>query len=125
LSSLEKDNADCSSSDRKITGGDDMAFKTALIAHAPDADPEKHKCTIETEKYSMSVNIVRDQGQALEVARRLAGEGTHSIMLCPGFSHADVAELAEVVGDRVGVFVARGDTPSNRVAAEVIMREWG
>jgi len=108
-----------------MTGGDGMAFKTALIAHAPDADPERDNCVIETAMYSMSVNIVWGQDQALEVSRRLAGEGVHSIILCPGFSHGDVAAIAEAVGNGVGIFVARGDTPSNRVAGEAIAREWG
>ena len=30
-----------------------MAFKTVFIAHAPDADPEKHHNLIETGKYKL------------------------------------------------------------------------
>ena len=102
-----------------------MAFRTAFIAHAPEADPEKNRCTIEMEKYRLEVRIVSNQEQALEVCRKLAEEGLDSILLCPGFTHADVAEIAATVGSGIGVTVARGDAPSNRAAMEVIAREWG
>ena len=102
-----------------------MAFKAALIAHAPDADPEEHKAVIETPKYKLFVNVVRGQDQAVEVCRRLVEEeGIHAVMLCPGFTNKDVAGIAKAVGEDVGVNVARGDGPSNRIAMETIMREW-
>ena len=44
-----------------------MAFVAAFVAHAPDADPEKHRCVIETPKYKLYVVVVRDQEQAKEV----------------------------------------------------------
>jgi hypothetical protein len=102
----------------------DMAFKVAFLAHAPDAKPEKHKCVIETSKYKLFVVVVKDQDQAVEVCRKLVKEeGIHSVLLCPGFTHRDVTEIAEVVGENVAVAVARGDGPSNRVSAEVRKRE--
>lgn len=101
-----------------------MAFNVVFVAHAPDAEPEKHRCLIETPRYRLHVRVVRSQAQALEVCRELAkGEGIHAILLCPGFTHTDIAELAEAVGEGVGIFVARGDAPSNRVVAEVMERE--
>ncbi len=102
-----------------------MAFVAAFVAHAPDADPEKHRCVIETPKYKLYVTVVRGQEQAKEECRKLATEeGIHSVVLCPGFTNADVAEIAEVVGPGVGVNVARGDGPSTRIAVETIAREW-
>lgn len=102
-----------------------MAFKAAFVAHCPDADPEKHKAVIETPKYKLYVNVVRDQDQAVEVCRKLAEEeGIHAVMLCPGFTNRDVAGIAEAVGSSVGVNVARGDGPGTRIAMEVIGREW-
>lgn len=102
-----------------------LAFVTAFVAHAPDADPQKHRCVIETEKYRLHVAVVRDQAQALEACRRLVEEeGVQSFVLCPGFTHGDVAEIAKAVGEDVGVNVARGDPPSNRVAMRIISREW-
>lgn len=103
-----------------------MAFKAALIAHAPDADPEQHHCLIDTGRYRLSVVVVRDQAQAETESRKLVEEeGIQAIMLCPGFTHADVAAIAAAVGDQVGVNVARGDGPAGRIAGEVIAREWG
>lgn len=100
-----------------------MAFKAAFIAHTPDADPGKHKSRIETSKYELSVRLVKDQSQAIEVCKKLVKEGIHSILLCPGFIHEDVSEISEAVGNHVGVFVARGDGPSSRVTKEVMRRE--
>lgn len=101
-----------------------MAFKVAFLAHTPDAEPEKHRCMIETSKYKLFVVLVKGQEQAVEVCKKLVKEeGIHSILLCPGFTHRNVAEIAEAVGENVGVTVARGDGPSNRVSAEVRKRE--
>ena len=101
-----------------------MAFKVDFLAHTPDAEPEKHRCMIETSKYKLFVVLVKEQEQAVEVCKKLVKEeGIHSILLCPGFTHRNVAEIAEAVGENVGVTVARGDGPSNRVSAEVRKRE--
>ena len=101
-----------------------MAFKVVFLAHAPDAEPEKHRCMIETSKYKLFSVVVRDQAQAVEECRKLAKEeGIHSVLLCPGFTHRDVAEITEVVGGNVSVAVARGDGPSSRVSAEIRRRE--
>lgn len=101
-----------------------MAFNVVFVAHAPDAEPEKHGCLIETSKYRLFVRVVRNQAQAVEVCQDLVKrEGIHAILLCPGFTHMNIAELAEAVGEGVGIFVARGDSPSNRVVAEVMEKE--
>ena len=101
-----------------------MAFKAAFLAHAPDADPEKHRCVIETSKFRLFVVVVKDQNQAVEVCKKLVKEeGINSILLCPGFTHKDVAQIAEAVGEKVGVVVARGDGPSSRVVMEVMKKE--
>ncbi|RKY83470.1 hypothetical protein DRQ09_10015 [candidate division KSB1 bacterium] len=101
-----------------------MAFKTLFLAHAPDADPEKHKCIIETSKYKLFVVLVRDQESAIKVSKKLVeDERVNSILLCPGFKHKDIAEIAEAVGENVGVSVARGDGPSSRTVMEVMKKE--
>ena len=101
-----------------------MAFKVLFLAHAPDAEPEKHSCVIETSKYKLFVVLVKNQYQAVEACKKLVKEeGIHSILLCPGFTHRNVAEIAEAVGKNVAVAVARGDGPSNRVSMEVRKRE--
>jgi len=102
-----------------------MVFKALFLAHAPDADAEKHRCVIETSKYyKLFVVVVRDQEQAVEVCKKIVEEeGVQSILLCPGFTHRDVAEISEAVGENVGVFVARGDGPSNRNSIKVMRSE--
>jgi len=101
-----------------------MAFKVVFLAHASDAEPVKHRCVIETSKYKLFAVVVKDQAQAVEECKKLVKEeGIHSVLLCPGFTHRNVAEIAEAVGKNVAVSVARGDGPSSRVSAEVRRRE--
>lgn len=101
-----------------------MAFKAVFLAHAPDAEPEKHRCVIETSTYKLFAVAVRGQDQAVEVCKKLVKEeGVHLILLCPGFTHRDVAEISEAVGENVGVFVARGDGRSNTVSMMIRKRE--
>jgi len=101
-----------------------MAFKAAFLAHAPDAEPEKNRCMVETSKYKLFVVVVSNQEQAVKECKRLVKEeGIHAVMLCPGFTHESVAELAQVLGGNIGVFVARGGGPSTRVSMEVMARE--
>jgi biotin synthase-related radical SAM superfamily protein len=101
-----------------------MAFKVVFIAHTPDAEPEKHQCVIETSKYRLLVRLVKNQEQAVEVCKKLVKEeGIHSILLCPGFTHQNVAEISEAVGKNVGISVARGDGLSGKVVKEVMKRE--
>jgi len=102
-----------------------MAFKVLFLAHAPDADAENYRCVIETPKhYKLFVVVVKDQGQAIEVCKKVVKEkGIQAILLCPGFTHKDVAEISKSVGENVGVFVARGDGPSNRISMETMKRE--
>jgi len=101
-----------------------MAFKAVFLAHAPDADPEKHRSVIDTGQYKLFSVVVRDQRQGVEVCKRLVKEeGVHSILLCPGHTHQDVAEISQAVGKEVGVTVARGDSPGMRAVQEVMKRE--
>jgi len=86
------------------------------LAHAPGADLEKHQGVFETSKYKLFVIIVKNQHEAFETCKKLFSEdGIHAILLCPGFTHGDVAKISETVGDNVGVFIARGDGPSTKV----------
>jgi hypothetical protein len=101
-----------------------MAFKVVFLAHAPDADPEKHRSVIDTGKYKLYSVVVKNQTQAVNECRKLVEEeGIHSILLCPGFTHRNIAEIVEAVRDKAGVFVSRGDGPSSRITALVRRRE--
>ena len=98
-----------------------MAFTALFIAHAPDADPERDRALIDTGVYRLFTVVVKDQEQALDVCRRMVvEEGIHSVLLCPGNTHEDVAGIAAAVGEGVSVSVARGDARSMRVAAKAM-----
>ena len=101
-----------------------MAFKSLFIAHAPDADKDKHRTSIETGKYKLFCVVVKNQRDAVEVVKEIVKkERIDSVLLCPGFTHVDVAEIAHTVGSKVSVVVARGDGPSNRATMEALKRE--
>ncbi len=101
-----------------------MAFRVLFLAHTSDAEPEKHRCVIETPKYKLFAVLVKNQNQAVEMCRKLSKEeGIHSILLCPGFTHRDVAEIAEAAGQNVAIAVARGDGPSSRISGKIRKRE--
>jgi Family of unknown function (DUF6506) len=102
-----------------------MSFKTAFIAHAPDADPEKHHSLIETGKYKLFTYVVKTQAEALMVSRRLyEKENIESILLCPGFTHRDVAEIFDALDRKVAVCVSRGDGPSSMITGPILQREF-
>jgi len=97
-----------------------MAFKAVFLAHATDAEPERDRNLIETTVYKLYTIVVKNQAQAVEECKKLVrDEGIHSVLLCPGFSDKNVAEITEAVGGTVGVAVARGDPPGRRVPAKV------
>ncbi len=98
-----------------------MQFKALFLAHAPDAQTNKHRATLETSIYKLFVVIVQNEPQAVQVAQEmLETEGIHSVLLCPGFTHAEVAKIQEAVKGRAGVYVARGDGPSAKIVQNVM-----
>ncbi|GAF67866.1 unnamed protein product [marine sediment metagenome] len=101
-----------------------MSFNVLFIAHAPDADKHKHRSEIDTGKYHLFSVVVRNQTEAIEIAREIVDDrNIDTILLCPGFTHSAVAEISEALGGRVGVAVARGDGPSNKISAQARSRE--
>ena len=102
-----------------------MAFKALFIAHAPDADYEKHRSLIETGKYKLFTVVVKTQEEAIKVSKSFyEKEKIDSVLLCPGFSHKDVAELFEALDSKVAVCVSRGDAPSSKITGPVLQREF-
>jgi hypothetical protein len=100
-----------------------MAFRTLFMAHAPDANKVQHRCFIDTGKYQLDVVIVKNQAEALEVSAQLFREKKiESILLCPGFTHQDIAEIVRATENKVSVCVARGDGPSNKISMEALKR---
>jgi hypothetical protein len=98
-----------------------MPFTALFVAHVPDADPAKDRSLLETDLYRLVSVLVRDTEQAVAVCRELvADEGVQSVLLCPGNTHEDVAQIVAALGDGVSVSVARGDSRSMRVAAKAM-----
>jgi len=102
-----------------------MAFKAAFLAHATDAELERDRSVIETSVYKLFTIVVKNQAQAVEECKKLVKEESiHSILLCPGFSDKNVAEITEAVGETVGVAVARGGSPGRKVPTEVRIKAY-
>lgn len=102
-----------------------MAFKALFLSHAPDADYKKHNSTIDTGRYTLFTFVVKDQEEAIKVSKDVhAREIIDAVILCPGFSHADVAEIFEALDGGVSVNVSRGDGPSNKLSAPKIQKEY-
>jgi hypothetical protein len=103
-----------------------MAFKSLFMAHAPDAEKEKHRSVIDTGKYILFSAVVKDQDDAISVAKQMYDkEKIDSIILCPGFTHTDVSGIFQALQGKVGVTVARGDGPSTKITQAVIQKEFG
>jgi len=98
-----------------------MAFTALSLSHAPDADYKKHNCIIDTGKYRLLVYVVKSQGEALKLVRSIyETEKMDAVLLCPGFTHSDVAEIFRVLEGKVSVSVARGDGPSSQIANQAL-----
>ena len=102
-----------------------MAFKALFLAHAPDADFEKHNNTIDTGKFKLFIVVVKTQNEAIKVSVSInKKENINAIILCPGFTHNDVSEIFQALEGKVSVNVARGDGPSNKISQPVIQSEF-
>ncbi|GAG64722.1 unnamed protein product [marine sediment metagenome] len=101
-----------------------MAFKALFLAHAPDADKTKHRSLIDTGVYQLFSVVVKTQEEAIEVCKDfIQNKKIDSILLCPGFTHTDVAEIFKTTGGSVAVSVSRGDGPSGRVSLKARKKE--
>ncbi|MBN1938109.1 MAG: hypothetical protein JW843_00885 [Candidatus Aminicenantes bacterium] len=101
-----------------------MPFQALFLAHAPDADLNKHQAFIDTGKYHLDVVMVKNQAEALAVVANLHKlKKLDSIILCPGFTHKDLAEIVALTDGKVAVCPARGDGPSSRIALDALRRE--
>jgi len=101
-------------------------FKVTSIVMAPDGDPTKHRATIKTSKLELTVVVIKmlDFDQAIEVAKDMVqNHGVQSIYLCAGFSSQAIGRIADAVGDKVAIQVARGDSPTTAMVLETLTKE--
>ena len=92
-------------------------FKALFIGHAPDAVKNIHRSIIDTVLYRLYSFIVKTQEEAIEVSKELyEEEKIDAVILCPGFTHSDVAEIFQSLEGKVSINVARGDGPSGGIS---------
>jgi hypothetical protein len=100
-----------------------MPFTEAFVALVPDADPARDRTVLRTDLYALFVVFVPDEAQAAEVSRALVTDkGVQSVNLCPGFTNAGVARVAEAVGGTIAVSVSRGDGAAAQLTREGLER---
>lgn len=96
-----------------------MKFNTLYVSKWADGDPE---CTrvIETPTYSLHSMVAGDGCERTSVVSDYCRKHKiHSVVLCPGFTHSMVAQLADDLSDTTAVCVARSDGPGARISGPV------
>ena len=83
--------------------------KMAFMVLVPDADPDKHCCTMTTGLVEFTVQFVTSMEQAVEMAKKLADEGNSVIELCGGFGHSMTGRIADAVRGKAAVGSVRFD----------------
>jgi hypothetical protein len=109
-----------------------MKFKEAYVILVPEVnsrpfmtvDPAKDRSVLDTSKYTCYTVLVQNQVQALEECQKLVQkEGVNSITFCPGFSDKDVAQISDIVGENVGICVARGNSNNSKIVSKLIEQD--
>jgi len=83
--------------------------KAAYMVLLPDADPEKHRCTVATGLAELTMQFVANMDQAVNMAKQLADQGCSLIELCGGFGHSMTGKIADVVRGQAAVGAVRFD----------------
>jgi len=84
-------------------------MKLVFMALVPDADPDKHRCTMTTGMVDLTVQFVTSMDHALGMAKQLADQGYSVIELCGGFGHAMTGRIADAVRGKATVGCVRFD----------------
>jgi hypothetical protein len=83
--------------------------KMAFMALVPDADPEKHRCTMETGLVEIVFVFTANMKQSIDVAKQLVDQGCSVIELCGGFGHSMTGKIADAVKGKAAVGSVRFD----------------
>lgn len=86
-----------------------MGLKAAFIFLAPEADPGKHRTTVDTPVVELTVVGVKNYAEAVETAAQLADQGVGAIELCAGFGVVGTAEIKKAVKGKAVVGAVRFD----------------
>lgn len=97
-----------------------MRFNTLYVSKWTDGDPTNTR-VIETKTYTLHSMVAGDScNRERTIADYCGKNGIHSVVLCPGFTHAMVAAVAEAVGAGVSVAASRSDGPGSAVTGPVM-----
>ena len=100
-----------------------MAFKESIIILVPNTEPKQHCTNIILPHFEFYVVLVPDVDTGVREAVRLVEEnGVHAVNLCGGFDSADVGMVAQAVGGKAAVAVARCDHPGSQIVCEAIRK---
>ena len=98
-----------------------MRFNTLYVSKWADGNPKDVR-VIETRTTTLHSMIAGDSCDRIaEIGKYCRANNIHSIVLCPGFTHAMVAQVAVEVGEEVAVAVSRADGPGSAVSARIRM----
>ena len=103
-----------------------MAFKTVYVSLAPDGNPRKHVSHVATGMIEVTtvIGCMADVDATIAVCVELAEtRGVSAVVLCPGFTHSDVARMQVALGPKVAVDVARGDGLSSALTGRTLEEE--
>lgn len=84
-------------------------LKMAFMTLVPDADPDKHRCTMTTGLVELIIQLVPNMNQAIDMAKQLADQGCSVIELCAGFGHSMTGKIADAVRGQAAVGSVRFD----------------
>jgi hypothetical protein len=102
-----------------------MVVKSAFVIMAPDGDPNRHRASVKTSKTEITTVVIEEMNfdQAVKVCQDLVQkEGVQVLFLCSGFTHEAVAKIANAVGEKVAINVARGDVPSTTLIGKILTK---
>lgn len=97
-----------------------MKFNTLYVSKWADGDPADTR-VIQTGSYTLHSMVAGDSSNRCEVISAYCREHSiHSVVLCPGFTHGLVAEVAAALGNGISVAVSRSDGPGSAVTGPVM-----
>jgi len=97
-----------------------MKFNTLYLSKWPDGDPGDTR-VIESATFTLHSMVAGDPSSHLEeISSYCRSHSIHSVVLCPGFTHSMVAEVAAALGDKISLAVSRTDGPGSAASAPVM-----
>lgn len=101
-------------------------FREAFIIKVRNVPEDNYTTSIILPNFEFYGVLVENADIAEVEALRLARElGVHAVNLCGGFTNEEVGRLGKILGEHVGLFVARGDVKSSKIVEDAIKNSLG